>query len=172
MDAALLGGDSEIGGIGSPKRGRKHIFNRRSDAIAYGSPYEKAAALVDLDVAYFSMDSITLYSLCVQWKYSFCYGLCLYLCDHFILQAEDGIGIPEDIFDLPSFGSSLKTYLIYIQFDLLWTLNYFALLALNFFEKPLWCSKDCNNRDYYYLGQLPYLTSAESIVYEVNLQCS
>ncbi|KAK4484444.1 hypothetical protein RD792_007026 [Penstemon davidsonii] len=131
MDAALLGGDSEIGGIGSPKRGRKHIFNRRSDAIAYGSPYEKAAALVDL--------------------------------------AEDGIGIPEDIFDLPSFGSSLKTYLIYIQFDLLWTLNYFALLALNFFEKPLWCSKDCNNRDYYYLGQLPYLTSAESIVYEVLL---
>ncbi|KAL3821471.1 hypothetical protein ACJIZ3_007376 [Penstemon smallii] len=128
MDAALLGGDSEIGGIGSPKRGRKHIFNRRSDAIAYGSPYEKAAALVDL--------------------------------------AEDGIGIPEDIFDLPSFGSSLKTYLIYIQFDLLWTLNYFALLALNFFEKPVWCSKDCNNRDYYYLGQLPYLTSVESLVFE------
>lgn len=49
-------------------------------------------------------------------------------------QAEDGIGIPEEIFDLPSFGSSIRTYLIFIQFDFLWTLNYFALLLLNFLE--------------------------------------
>ena len=40
-------------------------------------------------------------------------------------------------------------------------------------QKPLWCAKysghPCNNRDYYYLGQLPYLTGAESLVYEVEL---
>lgn len=50
------------------------------------------------------------------------------------LQAEDGIGIPEEIFDQPSFGSSLKSYLIFIQFDIIWTLNYFALILLNFLE--------------------------------------
>lgn len=35
------------------------------------------------------------------------------------------------------------------------------------FQKPLWCSEECNNRDYYYLGQLPYLNGTESLIYEV-----
>ncbi|KAG8364725.1 hypothetical protein BUALT_Bualt18G0028600 [Buddleja alternifolia] len=122
MDEALLGGGSPSG------ESRKRVFNRRSNAIAYGSPYQKAAALVDL--------------------------------------AEDGIGIPEEILDLSSFGSSIKSYLRFIQFDFLWTLNYFALILLNFFEKPLWCSGECSDREYYFLGQLPYLTGAESLIYE------
>ncbi|EPS71686.1 hypothetical protein M569_03071, partial [Genlisea aurea] len=129
MDVPLLGEDD--GGRGSDsgeRRGRTDVFGRRSDAIAHGSPYQKAAALVDL--------------------------------------AEDGVGIPEEILDLPSFGNSLKSYLIFIQFDFLWSLNYFALVLLNFLEKPLWCSEACSDRDYYFLGQLPYLTSAESLIYE------
>ncbi|KAK6141121.1 hypothetical protein DH2020_025141 [Rehmannia glutinosa] len=124
MDEALLGGD----GSGSPRRGRKHIFNRRSDAIVHGSTYQKAAALVDL--------------------------------------AEDGIGIPEEILDQSTFGSSLHSYLLFIQFDFLWSLNYFALILLNFLEKPLWCSEDCSDRGYYFLGELPYLTGTESLIYE------
>ncbi|XP_038694433.1 two pore calcium channel protein 1 isoform X2 [Tripterygium wilfordii] len=78
MERPLLGGES------SRTSRRDRPFNRRSDAIAYGSPYEKAAALVDL--------------------------------------------------------------------------------------KPLWCQKDpsdpCKDRDYYYLGQLPYFTATESLIYE------
>ncbi|KAI3468427.1 hypothetical protein Pfo_025090 [Paulownia fortunei] len=130
MDAALLGGGGgeAAGGSGSPRRDRKRMFNRRSDAIAHGSPYQKAAALVDL--------------------------------------AEDGIGIPEEILDQSTFGSSLKSYLMFIQFDFLWSLNYFALILLNFLEKPLWCSEDCSNRGYYFLGELPYMTGAESLIYE------
>lgn len=46
METALLGVEGESSG--SPRRDRKRIFNRRSDAIAYGSTYQKAAALVDL----------------------------------------------------------------------------------------------------------------------------
>ncbi|KAI3472481.1 hypothetical protein Pfo_030869 [Paulownia fortunei] len=132
MDVALLGGGGgggeAAGGSGSPRRDRKRMFNRRSDAIAHGSPYQKAAALVDL--------------------------------------AEDGIGIPEEILDQSTFGSSLKSYLMFIQFDFLWSLNYFALILLNFLEKPLWCSEDCSNRGYYFLGELPYMTGAESLIYE------
>ncbi|CAI9782265.1 unnamed protein product [Fraxinus pennsylvanica] len=126
METALLGVDGESSG--SPRRDRKHIFNRRSDAIAYGSTYQKAAALVDL--------------------------------------AEDGVGIPEEILDESSFGSSLKSYFIFIQFDIIWSLNYFALIVLNFLEKPLWCSGNCSNRGYYFLGEVPYLTGTESLIYE------
>ncbi|KAK4386002.1 Two pore calcium channel protein 1B [Sesamum angolense] len=81
--------------------------------------------------------------------------------------AEDGVGIPEEILDQSSFGSSLKSYLRFIQFDFLWSLNYFALILLNFFEKPLWCSEHCSNREYYFLGQLPYLTGPESLIFEL-----
>ncbi|KAJ0879208.1 putative EF-hand domain, Ion transport domain, EF-hand domain pair protein [Helianthus annuus] len=120
----LLGGESS-------RAGRKP-FNRRSDAIAYGSPYQKAAALVDL--------------------------------------AEDGSGLPEQILELPNIETAAKFYFIFIRFDIIWTLNYFALIALNFFEQPLWCSSvsqvSCSNRDYYYLGELPYLTNAESLAFE------
>ncbi|XP_015573991.1 two pore calcium channel protein 1 [Ricinus communis] len=112
---------------------RTATFNRRSDAITRGSPYQKAAALVDL--------------------------------------AEDGVGLPEQILDQSSFERDAKFYFIYIQFDFLWTLNYFAIIVLNFLEKPLWCSNNqsghpCTDREYFYLGQLPYLTTAESLIYE------
>ncbi|XP_047341814.1 two pore calcium channel protein 1-like [Impatiens glandulifera] len=134
MDEALL---SEEGGgqPASSDRGKFHppLFHRRADAIAYGSPYQKAAALVDL--------------------------------------AEDGVGLPEQILDQPSFEAAAKHYFMFIRFDILWTLNFLALVVLNFFEKPLWCIKNssgisCNNREYYFLGQLPYLTAAESLIYE------
>ncbi|KAK9078756.1 hypothetical protein SSX86_002814 [Deinandra increscens subsp. villosa] len=120
----LLGGETSRGG--------RKPFYRRSDAIAYGSPYQKAAALVDL--------------------------------------AEDGSGLPEEILDSPNIEKAAKFYFIFIRFDIIWTLNYFALIALNFFEQPLWCSRvsevSCSNRDYYYLGELPYLNTAESLVFE------
>lgn len=49
MEAALLEGESSRSSS-SPRRrdDRTGVFLRRSDAIAYGSPYQKAAALVDL----------------------------------------------------------------------------------------------------------------------------
>ncbi|CAL5403663.1 unnamed protein product [Camellia sinensis] len=125
---AFLGGESSGGG----SRDRSSHFPRRSDAIAHGSPYQKAAALVDL--------------------------------------AEDGVGLPEQILDQSSYETATKFYFIFVQFDLLWALNFFALIVLNFLEKPLWCAEysaySCSNREYYFLGQLPYLTGAESLVYE------
>nr|KJB31683.1 hypothetical protein B456_005G201400 [Gossypium raimondii] len=59
---------------------------------------------------------------------------------------------------------------MFIKFDIIWTLNYFALVVLNFLEKPLWClssSYSCSDRDYFFLGQLPYLNATESLIYEV-----
>ncbi|MFS7945750.1 hypothetical protein Hanom_Chr06g00527831 [Helianthus anomalus] len=121
----LLGGET--------RRGGRKPFIRRWDAIAYGSPYQKAAALLDL--------------------------------------AADGRGLPEGTFDVPNYEASVKLYFIFIRFDIIWSLNYFALIALHFFEQPLWCSsiseESCSNRDYYYLGELPYLTSAESLAFKV-----
>ncbi|KAI8007666.1 Two pore calcium channel protein 1A [Camellia lanceoleosa] len=125
---AFLAGESSGGG----SRDRSSHFPRRSDAIAHGSPYQKAAALVDL--------------------------------------AEDGVGLPEQILDQSSYETATKFYFIFVQIDLLWALNLFALIVLNFLEKPLWCAEysaySCSNREYYFLGQLPYLTGAESLVYE------
>lgn len=126
----LLRGEGEGSGR---LRDRLPAFKRRSDAIAYGSSYQKAAALVDL--------------------------------------AEDGIGLPEEILDdEASFAEAAKFYFIFIRFDVIWSLNYFALLLLNFLEKPLWCSQNlaisCDDRDYYFLGQLPYLSGAGALIYE------
>jgi two pore calcium channel protein len=109
-----------------------------------------------------------------------------------------------EILDQSSFGESARYYFIFTRLDLIWSLNYFALLFLNFFEvstflwytptllekfienhnlkvithfscllqQPLWCEKNpkpsCKDRDYYYLGELPYLTNAESIIYEAS----
>ncbi|XVE66198.1 hypothetical protein DITRI_Ditri08aG0061300 [Diplodiscus trichospermus] len=127
MDKPLLFGESSNGG-----RSGDRLY-RRSEAITYGSRYQKAAALVDL--------------------------------------AEDGVGLPEQILDKSSFGSAAKSYFIFIKFDPIWTLNYFALIVLNFFEKPLWClrssSYSCSDREYFFLGQLPYLTATESLIFEV-----
>ncbi|XP_028118254.1 two pore calcium channel protein 1A-like isoform X4 [Camellia sinensis] len=135
MEKALLGHESSGGGSSSSRRRSRDasaLFRRRSDAITHGSPYQKAAALVDL--------------------------------------AEDGVGLPEQILDQSSFETAAKFYFIFTRFDILWSLNYFALIVLNFLEKPLWCDEhsafSCNNREYYFLGQLPYLTGAESLVYE------
>ncbi|XP_027126939.1 two pore calcium channel protein 1B isoform X3 [Coffea arabica] len=84
MEEALLGGESSGTHSSAWGRIRKGGFSRRSDAIAYGSTYQKAAALVDL--------------------------------------------------------------------------------------KPLWCSKysahTCSDREYFFLGQLPFLTTTESLIYE------
>ncbi|CAA7018483.1 unnamed protein product [Microthlaspi erraticum] len=52
--------------------------------------------------------------------------------------AEDGIGLPEQILDQSSFA---KYYFIFTRLDLIWSLNYFALILINFFEQPLWCEK-------------------------------
>ncbi|TYI94552.1 hypothetical protein E1A91_D02G212000v1 [Gossypium mustelinum] len=126
MDKPLLFGETSNGG------GRRDRLYRRSEAITYGSPYQRAAALVDL--------------------------------------AEDGVGLPEQILDKSSFGSAAKFYFMFIKFDIIWTLNYFALVVLNFLEKPLWClssSYSCSDRDYFFLGQLPYLNATGSLIYEV-----
>ncbi|KAL3714984.1 hypothetical protein ACJRO7_006830 [Eucalyptus globulus] len=111
---------------------KKDRFKRRSDALAYGSPYQKAATLVDL--------------------------------------AEDGVGLPVQILDQSNFESAAKFYFVFTKFDIIWSLNYFALIVLNFLEKPLWCARysadACSEREYFFLGQLPYLTGVESLIYE------
>ncbi|XP_042971938.1 two pore calcium channel protein 1A-like isoform X1 [Carya illinoinensis] len=128
METTLLSGENS----GTVNRRREP--STRSHAIAHGSPYEKAAALVDL--------------------------------------AEDGIGLPEQILDQSNFQNAAKFYFIFTRLDFIWFLNYFALIILNFLEKPLWCTNyfkySCNNREYFYLGQLPYLTGAASLIYEAT----
>ncbi|GMH12091.1 hypothetical protein Nepgr_013932 [Nepenthes gracilis] len=133
MEKPLIGGESSSNGnSNSNSRDRLPVFNRRSDAITYGSPYQKAAALVDL--------------------------------------AEDGIGLPEEILAQSSFESAAKFYFVYTQLDFLWSLNYFALIVLNFFERPLWCANrsehSCDDREYYFLGQLLYLSGVPCLIYE------
>jgi two pore calcium channel protein len=48
----------------------------------------------------------------------------------------------------------------------------FILKLLNCVQKPLWCTSystySCDDREYFYLGQLPYLTGAETLIYEVR----
>lgn len=131
MKEHLLPGESSSNSSSRGRRRSGSNYDRR-DAIAYGSAYQKAAALVDL--------------------------------------AEDGVGLPEEILEGSSFAKAAQLYFMFTRFDFLWSLNYLALVLLNFFEKPLWCSKhlaeSCNNRGYYYLGQLPFLTGAESLIYE------
>ncbi|KAG5597128.1 hypothetical protein H5410_038360 [Solanum commersonii] len=133
MEESLLPGESSSNSWGRIRNRRRvgSMFDPR-DAIAHGSAYQKAAALVDL--------------------------------------AEDGVGLPEEILEGTSFEKAAQLYFMFTRFDFLWSLNYLALILINFFEKPLWCSRhlaeSCNNRDYYYLGQLPFLTGAESLIYE------
>lgn len=55
-----------------------------------------------------------------------------------IVQAEDGVGIPEQILDSSSFQSYARFYFMFTKCDLIWTLSYFALIVLNFLEV---CSK-------------------------------
>ncbi|KAK4342343.1 hypothetical protein RND71_038159 [Anisodus tanguticus] len=103
-----------------------------SYAIASGSPYQKAAAFVDL--------------------------------------AEDGVGLPEEILEGSNFEKAAPLYFMFNYVHLVGKINSMLLVLLNFFEKPLWCFKhlaeSCNNRDYYFLGELPYLTGTQSLIYE------
>ncbi|BAD73469.1 putative two-pore calcium channel [Oryza sativa Japonica Group] len=125
------GTGSHTSGGGGGWRGSRQ-YQRRSDALAYGNRYQKAAALVDL--------------------------------------AEDGVGIPEDVLNDTRFERAMRFYFVYLRLDWLWSLNLFALILLNFLEKPLWCrgysQHACDQRDLYFLGQLPYLSKTESLIYE------
>lgn len=56
MKKPLLGGESSGARGPAPAKDRKRVFGKRSDAIAYGSPYEKAAALVDLVCFFTTLD--------------------------------------------------------------------------------------------------------------------
>jgi len=46
-----------------------------------------------------------------------------------------------------------------------------TFLFLTSLQRPLWCARhsevSCNDRGYYFLGQLLYLTSTESLIFEV-----
>ncbi|XP_059284064.1 two pore calcium channel protein 1B-like isoform X2 [Lycium ferocissimum] len=86
--------------------------------------------------------------------------------------AEDGVGLPEEILEGSSFEKAAPLYFMFTDFKLvIGTFNSLALVILNFLERPMWYSKhlaeSCISRDYYYLGDLPYLTHTESLVYEV-----
>ena len=52
----------------------------------------------------------------------------------------------------------------------------FILNLLHCVQKPLWCTNystdSCNDREYYYLGELPYLSVEESLIYEVRIRYS
>ncbi|KAM0855826.1 hypothetical protein ACQ4PT_049531 [Festuca glaucescens] len=89
------------------------------------------------------------------------------------IEAEDGVGIPEDILNDTRFERAMGFYFVYLRFDWVWSLNLFALILLNFLEKPLWCRKKaahaCDQRDLYFLGQLPYFSKIESLIYEILL---
>lgn len=85
-------------------------------------------------------------------------------------QAEDGVGLPPEVLEQSNFEESAKLYFAYIRLEFLWNLNLAALLLLNFFEVPLWCKENfpnpCGDRDKFYLGDLPYLTRHESLIFE------
>jgi len=57
MESPLLGDESG----GRSNNVRRQLFERRSDAITHGSPYQKAAALVDL--VFFFLMSMELHLL-------------------------------------------------------------------------------------------------------------
>ncbi|KAF1882993.1 hypothetical protein Lal_00003175 [Lupinus albus] len=141
-------------GENSGRRDRPRGLRRRSDALTYGSNYEKAAALVDLS-AESGMQSSESGARSSESG---------------VRYAEDGVGLPEQILDSSSFQSYAKFYFIFTKFDLIWSLSYFALIVLNFLEKPLWCENNtthsCKDREYFFLGELPYLTAVECIIYE------
>jgi hypothetical protein len=49
-------------------------------------------------------------------------------------QAEDGVGIPEDVLNDTRFERAMGFYFVYLRFDWVWSLNLFALILLNFLE--------------------------------------
>lgn len=50
------------------------------------------------------------------------------------MQAEDGVGLPEEILEGTSFEKAAQLYFMFTRFDFLWSLNYLALVLINFFE--------------------------------------
>ena len=50
------------------------------------------------------------------------------------IQAEDGVGLPEEILDSPNFQNYIRFYFIFNKCNLIWSLSYFALIVLNFLE--------------------------------------
>jgi hypothetical protein len=50
------------------------------------------------------------------------------------LQAEDGVGLPVEVFSQPNFEEAAKLYFWFINLDPIWSLNLAVLLVLNFFE--------------------------------------
>lgn len=51
-----------------------------------------------------------------------------------VWQAEDGVGIPEDVLNDTRFERAMRFYFVYLRLDWLWSLNLFALILLNFLE--------------------------------------
>lgn len=55
------------------------------------------------------------------------------------MQAEDGVGLPEEILEGSSFGKAAQLYFVFTRFDFLWSINYLALVVLNFLEVCISC---------------------------------
>jgi two pore calcium channel protein len=71
-------------------------------------------------------------------------------------------------------GSAVKVFVCCLLF-FFWGGGYvFILNLLNFVQKPLWCTNystySCDDREYFFLGEFPYLTCAESLIYEVRVR--
>lgn len=65
-------------------------------------------------------------------------------------------------------SSSISCTMAFMQAFLL----EFLLRFICFVQKPLWCTSSAYSscdRDYFFLGQLPYLTGAESLIFEVRV---
>ena len=45
------------------------------------------------------------------------------------IQAEDGVGLPEEILDSPNFQNYIRFYFIFNKCNLIWSLSYFALIC-------------------------------------------
>jgi len=57
-----------------------------------------------------------------------------YSCWKCFMQAEDGVGLPEQILDSSNFQNYAKFYFIFTKCNIIWSLSYFALIVLNFLE--------------------------------------
>ncbi|KAL3701109.1 hypothetical protein R1sor_019131 [Riccia sorocarpa] len=86
--------------------------------------------------------------------------------------ADNGVGIPSEVLEQQDNKELTRSfYFAYTLLDPFWNLTMAALILLNFFEVPLWCTGDfpnpCGSREEYYLGGLPYLTRGGSLICEI-----
>ncbi|KAG6553595.1 hypothetical protein Mapa_004509 [Marchantia paleacea] len=85
--------------------------------------------------------------------------------------AEDGEGIPSEVLEQENLKLATTLYFVYTRLDPFWNLNLAALILLTFFEVPLWCNgkfpEPCGSKAKYYLGDLPYLTREQSLIFEI-----